>query len=86
MCSLATQTADNSDLITAGINTTDDDATALLTLEEEFDVNYGLLEPRHTILVRAYSEDSDDSMAYRDTPAVHHYVRSQPGVHTPSGG
>lgn len=41
---------------------TDEDVMALLTLEEEFDVNFGILEPQRTILVRSYSDDSDDSM------------------------
>jgi DNA excision repair protein ERCC-4 len=28
--------------------------------EEQFDAHYGLLVPKQTILVRAYSNDSDD--------------------------
>ena len=30
--------------------------------EEEFDVHYGLLPPEETVLIRAYSDDSDDRM------------------------
>lgn len=29
-------------------------------LESEFDTNYGLLAPEQTVLVRAYSDDTDD--------------------------
>jgi DNA excision repair protein ERCC-4 len=43
------------------------DLTGLLdfesvTLEDEFDAHYGLLAPEQTVLVRAYSDDSDDRM------------------------
>lgn len=31
-------------------------------LENEFDTNYGLLVPQQTVLVRAYSDDTDDRM------------------------
>jgi hypothetical protein len=31
-------------------------------LEDEFDVHYGLLPPEETVLIRAYSDDSDDHM------------------------
>ena len=31
-------------------------------LEDEFDVHYGLLPPEETVLIRAYSDDSDDRM------------------------
>ncbi|KAJ7114960.1 hypothetical protein C8R44DRAFT_226027 [Mycena epipterygia] len=31
-------------------------------LENEFDTNYGLLAPQQTVLVRAYSDDTDDRM------------------------
>jgi DNA excision repair protein ERCC-4 len=33
-----------------------------LTFESEFDVHYGLLSPEQTVLVRAYSDDTDDRM------------------------
>jgi len=32
------------------------------SLETEFDVHYGLLAPEQTVVVRAYSDDSDDRM------------------------
>ena len=32
------------------------------SLENEFDVHYGLLAPEQTVIVRAYSDDSDDRM------------------------
>jgi DNA excision repair protein ERCC-4 len=38
------------------------DMMSLFNIEEEFDMNYGVVEPPQTILVRAYSDDSDDSM------------------------
>jgi hypothetical protein len=47
---------------------TDEDMIALFTLEEEFDVNYGILEPQQTILVRTYSDDADDSMLMEIRP------------------
>jgi len=42
-----------------------DDTMALIdfesdTLAHDFDDNYGLLPPEQTILVRAYSDDTDD--------------------------
>lgn len=42
-----------------------DDTMALIdfdsdTLADDFDDNYGLLPPEQTILVRAYSDDTDD--------------------------
>ncbi|KAF9456163.1 hypothetical protein BDZ94DRAFT_1327152 [Collybia nuda] len=33
-----------------------------LALESEFDMHYGLLPPEQTVLVRAYSDDTDDRM------------------------
>lgn len=30
--------------------------------ENEFDIHYGLIAPKQTVLVRAYSDDSDDRM------------------------
>ena len=45
----------------------EDDGLVLLdfeseTLESDFDSNYGLLKPEETVLIRAYSDDSDDRM------------------------
>ena len=31
-----------------------------LDFEDEFDTHYGLLAPEQTVIVRAYSDDSDD--------------------------
>lgn len=32
----------------------------LFTMDDDFDANYGLLAPAQTVLVRPYSDDSDD--------------------------
>ena len=32
------------------------------TLEGDFDTNYGLLQPEETVLIRAYSDDTDDQV------------------------
>ena len=45
----------------------EDDGLVLLdfgsdTLESDFDSNYGLLKPEETVLIRAYSDDTDDRM------------------------
>ena len=32
------------------------------TLESDFDNSYGLLKPEETVLIRAYSDDTDDRM------------------------
>ena len=32
------------------------------TLESDFDSSYGLLKPEETVLIRAYSDDTDDRM------------------------
>ncbi|KAL6299457.1 hypothetical protein BKA93DRAFT_819892 [Sparassis latifolia] len=34
----------------------------LIDFDSDFDVNYGLVEPQQTVLVRAYSDDSDDQV------------------------
>ena len=34
----------------------------LLSLDEGFDMNYGLVRPEETVIVRAYSDDSEDMM------------------------
>lgn len=34
----------------------------LFDLESEFDANYGLLAPQQTVLVRAYTDDTDDQV------------------------
>ena len=36
------------------------DVAQTLEFGEDFDANYGLIEPEATVLVRAYSDDSDD--------------------------
>lgn len=43
----------------------EDDGLVLLdfgsdTLNDDFDINYGLLQPEETVLIRAYSDDTDD--------------------------
>lgn len=36
--------------------------------ENEFDTHYGLLAPQQTVLVRAYSDDTDDQMLWELQP------------------
>lgn len=53
----------------------EDDGLVLLdfgseTLESDFDSNYGLLKPEETVLIRAYSGDTDDRML-TDQTQVH---------------
>jgi DNA excision repair protein ERCC-4 len=38
------------------------------TLESDFDRNYGLLKPEETVLIRAYSDDTDDRMLIEVKP------------------
>ena len=38
------------------------DPVALLTLDDDFDAEYGMLAPEQTVIVRAYSDDSDDTV------------------------
>ena len=38
------------------------DPTALLTLDGDFDTEYGMLAPEQTVIIRAYSDDSDDTV------------------------
>ena len=38
------------------------DPTALLTLGDDFGTEYGMLAPEQTIIVRGYSDDSDDTV------------------------
>lgn len=33
-----------------------------LSRDQDFDTNYGLVQPEETVVVRAYSDDSDDMM------------------------
>lgn len=40
----------------------EDDPTAFLAMQSEFDDFYGLVPPPQTVLVRAYSDDGDDRM------------------------
>lgn len=35
---------------------------SLLGFEDEFDAHYGLLAPEQTVIIRAYSDDSDDQV------------------------
>ena len=42
--------------------TPDVEFIGLLSLDEGFDMNYGLVQPEETVIVRAYSDDSDDMM------------------------
>jgi len=66
--SLATQkTTTNNLLFNPDIIETDLDDAALLDItsldfESEFDTHYGLLTPEQTVVVRAYSDDSDDQV------------------------
>lgn len=51
----------------------EDDGLVLLdfgsdTLESDFDNNYGLLKPEETVLIRAYSDDTDDRMLIEIKP------------------
>jgi DNA excision repair protein ERCC-4 len=51
----------------------EDDGLVLLdfgsdTLESDFDSNYGLLKPEETVLIRAYSDDTDDRMLIEIKP------------------
>lgn len=34
----------------------------LLSRDQDFDTKYGLVQPEETVIVRAYSDDSDDMM------------------------
>ena len=38
------------------------DPIALLTLDADFETEYGMLAPEQTVIVRAYSDDSDDTV------------------------
>lgn len=38
------------------------DPIALLTLDDDFNTEYGMLPPEQTVLIRAYSDDSDDTV------------------------
>lgn len=64
--SLATQVVDDDEepLITGENPGTMQDVEfiGLLSLDEGFDDNYGLVRPEETVIVRAYSDDSDDMM------------------------
>ena len=54
--------------VTSELSTSlEDDGLILLDfgsdmLESDFDINYGLLKPEETVLIRAYSDDTDDRM------------------------
>ncbi|TFK38811.1 hypothetical protein BDQ12DRAFT_683398 [Crucibulum laeve] len=50
-------------------NSEDADMTLLKTLEEsEFDSHFGLLTPEQTVLIRAYSDDTDDRLLVEIQP------------------
>ncbi|KAJ6579203.1 hypothetical protein DFH09DRAFT_1447495 [Mycena vulgaris] len=49
-------------------------------LENEFDTNYGLLAPQQTVLVRPYSDDTDDRMLAELQPRFIVYRSSNPGL------
>ncbi|RPD58723.1 hypothetical protein L226DRAFT_617201 [Lentinus tigrinus ALCF2SS1-7] len=40
----------------------------LFTMDDDFDTHYGLLAPEQTVIVRAYSDDSDDQMLQEIKP------------------
>ncbi|KAI8974614.1 hypothetical protein BD414DRAFT_181511 [Trametes punicea] len=42
--------------------------TPLFTMDDDFDAHYGLLAPAQTVLVRAYSDDTDDQMLQEIKP------------------
>lgn len=64
--SLATQAiADDQDLSITREDLTsipDVEFIGLLSRDQDFDTNYGLVQPEETVIVRAYSDDSDDMM------------------------
>ena len=64
--SLATQVVgdDEEPLVTGESQTAlpDVEFIGLLSLDEGFDMNYGLVQPEEAVIVRAYSDDSDDMM------------------------
>ena len=40
----------------------------LFTMDDDFDTHYGLLAPAQTVLVRPYSDDSDDQVLHEVKP------------------
>ena len=40
----------------------------LFTMDDDFDAHYGLLAPEQTVIVRAYSDDSDDQVLQEIKP------------------
>jgi DNA excision repair protein ERCC-4 len=64
--SLATQGTSTHTLFTldSGVDPVDNLIVDLTSadVENEFDVHYGLLVPQETVIVRAYSNDSDDQV------------------------
>ena len=40
----------------------------LFTMDDDFDAHYGLLAPEQTVIVRAYSDDSDDQVLQEVKP------------------
>lgn len=57
---IVTSLSPNDEIIIPGgiINLTDDDVVIEAITSE--DINYGLLSPEETLIIRAYSDDSDD--------------------------
>ena len=64
--SLATQLGtDEEEPSITGENLTmmpDVELIGMLSRDQDFDTNYGLIKPEETVIVRAYSDDSDDMM------------------------
>jgi DNA excision repair protein ERCC-4 len=57
--------ADDEELSITGENLAtmpDVELIGLLSRDQDFDTNYGLVQPEETVIVRAYSDDSDDMM------------------------
>ncbi len=61
-CSLSTQTVEQAE---AAVLTQDFE---LFTMDDDFDAHYGLLAPPQTVLVRPYSDDSDDQVLQEIKP------------------
>ena len=40
----------------------------LFTMDDDFDAHYGLLAPQQTVIVRPYSDDSDDTVLQEIKP------------------
>ena len=60
VCSFAARSSARGTTTATATATADDEAVRLD--EVEFDANYGLLPPEHTVIIRAYSDDTDDQV------------------------